>query len=170
VKVQRETDGQVVWTRQDGSELAIHDSLLVCASRSLDAQLASQVAEAGFDQRALAPYAEKYLVDWPAEVYQIALADASLVAHQHVFARAQERIRQGPAAEARELSLDPTGIVINTYKLLLCPIWLGEVRVGAPHYPYAVNGQTGRVHANVPRNIRERLMRWVNSGEGANDV
>ena len=163
VKVQRETDGQTVWTQHDGSELAIHDSLLVCASRSLDAQLAGQVAEAGFDQLALAPYDEKYLVDWPAEVYQIALADASLVAHERVFAQAQQRIRQGPAAEARELSLDPTGIVINTYKLLLCPLWLGELRAGAQQFPYTVNGQSGKVHANLPRSGLDKVRAWIAS-------
>jgi len=150
-----------VWTRREGSELAIADSLIVCASRSLNAELAKRLTDEGFDLRALAPYDEKFLVDWSAEIYQIALADASLVAHERVFARAQERIQQGEASSARDMSLDPTSIVINGYNLLLLPVWLGEVRVGAQAYPFAINGQTGSVHGDVPHGLLGKLVGWL---------
>jgi len=78
-----------------------------------------------FDLSALAPYAEKYLAHWPAEIYQISLADASLVARERAFADAKRRSSPGP--EVQQLSYESLVISIDTYKLILLPSWVSEL-------------------------------------------
>ncbi|MEP7198524.1 MAG: hypothetical protein ABI874_01790, partial [Chloroflexota bacterium] len=66
-----------------------------------------------------------------------------LVAHQR--ARAS-------VAELRDLSFDSTGISVNSYNLVLLPLWVSEFHYNDKVYPLVVNGQTGEVRGNVTRN------------------
>jgi predicted RNA-binding Zn-ribbon protein involved in translation (DUF1610 family) len=148
-----------VWVPRTGSELTMYDNLLVAASHSLPAPVLNALgapvsggndpAEATFDLSAVAPYAEKYLVDWPAEVYQISLADASLVARERAFANAKRRSSPGP--EVQQLSYDSLGISPDTFKLILLPIWVSELHVKDKVYPLVVNGQSGGVYGKLPQ-------------------
>src|SRR5204862_3490381 len=104
----------------------------------------------GYQLDALLPYSDNYLADWPAELYQISLADASLAAHQRAFESAREHMRQRVAV--RDPSFDSTGIIINTYRLVLLPVWLCELKYKDKSYALAINGQRGAVHGHLPEN------------------
>jgi predicted RNA-binding Zn-ribbon protein involved in translation (DUF1610 family) len=148
-----------VWLQRDGSELVMDDNLLVPASHTLPNDLTTALAAhdprgvakvPGYRLDALLPYSDSYLADWPAELYQISLADASLAAHQRAFESAREHMRQSVAV--RDPSFDSTGIIINTYKLVLLPVWLCELKYKDKPYPLAINGQSGAVHGRLPEN------------------
>ena len=160
-----------VWVPRTGSELTMSDNLLVAASHSLPAAVLNALGapsparsktpaairrDQPFDLSAVAPYAEKYLVDWPAEVYQISLADASLVARERAFADAKRRSSPGP--EVQQLSYDSLGISIDTYKLILLPIWVSELNFKDKVYPLVVNGQSGGVYGKLPQGGLKGLM------------
>jgi DNA-directed RNA polymerase subunit RPC12/RpoP len=158
----RKESGVMAWAPRTGSVLAIVDNLLVGASHSLPAALLNafgapisgasgeqQASSLTFNFSAVAPYAEKYLADWPVEIYQIPLADASLVARERAFAGAKRRASPGPGVV--NVSYDSVGISIDTYKLILLPIWVSQVHFKDKVYPLVVNGQSGDVYGKLPQ-------------------
>lgn len=131
-----------------------YDDLLVPASHSLPADLVNALSD--FETHALAPYSPDLLADWPAEIYQISMADASLVARQRALEDTRERIRThvGPVTT----NFNSAGIVIRSYKLALLPVWVTGYRYKGGYYPALVNGQTGRVAGQVPRSGFQKWM------------
>ncbi len=77
------------------------------------------------------------------------MVDASLVALARAFDAGRNRTIG--RVEARSLSFDSTGIVINSYKLVLLPVWVSELHVKGQITALAVNGQTGAVFGHVPQ-------------------
>ncbi len=155
----------VIIEKRDGSELAMDDQLLVPASHSLPNDLTTALAlsgrnslgnVSGYQLDALLPYSDSYLADWPTELYQISLADASLAAHERAYHAARERLHID--GEVRDLSYDSTGIIINSYRLVLLPVWLSQLRYKEQVYPLAVNGQTGAVHGRLPENALKNFL------------
>ncbi len=125
------------------------DDLLVPASTSLPAALLEALR---YDTRAPVPYAPDLLAAWPAEIYRVPLAEASLRAHERAY-----RYLQGLAANDEGLrGLDPNAIFILSYKLVLLPVWVTEYQVEATRYPIVVNGQSGAVAGARPRNRWQR--------------
>ena len=106
-------------------------------------------ANGQFDWSALAHYEANYLADWPAEIYQISLADASLVARGRAFEDAKRRASPGP--EIQHLTYHSLGISIDTYRLVLLPIWVSEFHLKDKICPLVVNGQSGAVYGSLPR-------------------
>jgi len=150
-----------VWVRRTGNEIVLRDNLLVAATRTLDAGALHDLAADGhgaYDVKRLQPYAEEYLADWPAEVYQIAMADASLQARSTALEAARARIKATVLGELRDLNCTGAGIVINTYQLGLLPVWIAAFRYRGRDYPLLVNGQTGAVHGDTPRTALGRIM------------
>lgn len=131
-----------------------YDDLLVPASRSLPADLVDKVND--FKTHSLAPYSPDLLADWPAEIYQISMAAASLVARQRAFQDTQKRIRTHAGRLAA--NFNSAGIIIHSYKLVLLPVWVTGYRYKGEYYPALVNGQTGRVAGRVPRSGFQKLM------------
>jgi predicted RNA-binding Zn-ribbon protein involved in translation (DUF1610 family) len=94
-------------------------------------------------------YGPRYLADWPAEVYQISMADASLEAR----ARSLQRLN-GQIADYLSVNYDgysavttsPAVLSTESFKLVLIPAWISNLRIGAQLRPVLVNGQTGFVH------------------------
>jgi len=135
--------------------------LLIPASRSLPLDLLTKVAD--FDTHALVPYSADLMAGWVTEVYQLPMADASLVARQRVSDAAKKHIQEYVLGDrnVRELTCNSIGVVVNTYKLVLLPIWITSFQYEGQRYPVAINGQTGKVAGNVPRNKVQKLMAWV---------
>ena len=109
-----------------GSQPVWLDNFLVPASHTLP-----QAVQAGltdFDLSALVPYSPDLLADWPVEVYQIPLGDASLVAHQHAYHAAMRGVRDGFTAgeTIHGLSSDSSGLVVDSFKLVLLPVWVAS--------------------------------------------
>jgi hypothetical protein len=51
----------------------------------------------------------------------------------------------------RDLALNSGGLIIESYKLVLLPVWIANYRYKNELFPVAVNGQTGNVAGRVPR-------------------
>ncbi|MBI5879036.1 MAG: hypothetical protein HZB53_15420 [Chloroflexi bacterium] len=152
---------QNVWVRRTGQEVVLRDNTLVPATHTLGDEPLKALAADGpgaYDTKQVQGYAEEYLADWPAEVYQIAMADASLQARSTALAAAQARIKATILGEARDLSCGSAAIVINTYQLALLPAWVAAFRYRGRDYPLVVNGQTGAVHGDAPHNTLKRFM------------
>ncbi len=142
-----------VRVREEGVHLVYEDDILVPASHTLPPELfAAEVAH--FVLTEAVPYEEGFLADWPAEVYAIPMADASLVARRIALERARQQLRPRLAAKyegSPEAQLDTSGLIVESFKLILLPLWITRYRYQEGTYTIIVNGQTGNVRAQEPR-------------------
>jgi DNA-directed RNA polymerase subunit RPC12/RpoP len=117
-----------------------------------------------FDLSQLATYDPRYLADWPAETYEIAVSDASLQARQ----KALIKMRQNSDSwlrgeEARNLTLRSGGMIVESYRLILLPVWLTHYNWEGRPYDIVINGQTGKLYGQRPsRSWRQWLREWFN--------
>jgi len=133
-----------------GSYPIFYDDYLVPGCRTLPERLARIVDQ--FDLEAVVAYKDDYLVAWPAQTYEIAVGDASLAARGEVLKlkrrEALEQVqRQG---DVRDVRFSSAGMVVESYKLLLLPVWITHYRYRARQYSIVVNGQTGAVRGESP--------------------
>ncbi len=142
-----------VRVREEGIHLVYEDDILVPASHTLPPELFA--AEAiHFALAEAVPYEEGFLADWPAEVYAIPMADASLVARRIALERARKQLRPKLAAKfegSPEVQLDTSDLIVESFKLILLPLWITRYRHQGTIYAIIVNGQTGNVRAQEPR-------------------
>ena len=130
--------------------------MLVPASRRF-ANLAQEFRHYQLNQ--LVPYELGYLADWPAETYQGSAADASLKARQVAYARAQRQVRELtaiPFTESEEMTFSSANIIIESFKLILLPVWLTYYFYQGKKYNVFINGQTGRIKGAMPRSKAKR--------------
>lgn len=156
--------GWTGWAARSGSYSIFYDDVLVPASHTLPADLAETINH--FELDALVPYAPDYLADWPAEVYQIAVSDASLVARRQAWKRARRMVQaRMEMHEIEDLTLSSAGIAIESFKLILLPVWVAHYRYEDEDYQVVINGQTGTVRGKKPGGS---LRRWLDSilGDG----
>jgi uncharacterized CHY-type Zn-finger protein len=141
-----------------GAEPVWLDNFLVPSTHTLPRKVLADLND--FDLSALAAYSPDLLADWPVEVYQIPLGDASLVAHEHAYDEAMEAVRKGfmPGQTIHGLSCDSSGLVVDSFKLVLLPVWVASYRYAAKSYPVVVNGQRGTVHGQRPQSGLRKLL------------
>jgi DNA-directed RNA polymerase subunit RPC12/RpoP len=145
---------QTVWVPRSDVYLVYHNDLLVPATHSIAPELLSEASEAiEYDTTALTPYAPELLADATAEVYQIPLANASLVARQRALKLGQAHVASHALAgeSYRDFFMNTAGLMIESYKLILLPAWLTRFRYKQQTYPLFINGQSGAVGGKVPR-------------------
>ena len=151
--------GKPVRAPVSGSAPLYYDDILVPGTRSLPEEL---LAALEYDTRKLVPYSPDLLASWPAEVYSVALADASLVAREFARRSARTEAQLGTAVSVagnvQELAVDGADLSILSYKLALLPVWVGSYLYENKSYQVLVNGQTGEVEGEVPRNTMQRLL------------
>lgn len=154
--------GRVTQSPSNGSYPVFYNDVLVPATHTLPASIAAELQN--YDLAALVPYDPAYLVDWPAEIYQISVADASLVARRQAWedARAMVTTRLSVELEQVEnLSLSSAGLMIESYKLILLPLWVAHCPHNAPCSTVVVNGQNAAVRddhvSGGLRGLLERL-------------
>ncbi len=145
----------------------IHDrypvmlKLSVAASRRPSAPFVQLLP--GFDLDALQPYDARYLAAWPAELYDVPMAEASLEARSQAYASVQRELPD-KLAPIRVISTSSANLVVESFQLHLLPVWVCEIRLDGHGAILLINGQTGAV-AGQGLNQRPRpkrgLMEWL---------
>ena len=102
----------------------------------------------GFDLGAARPYDGRYLAAWPAELYDVPMAAASLEARSEAYAGLQ---RDLPTllAPIRLISTSSANLTIETFRLDLLPVWMTEVSVKGRPRIVLINRQNGGVHGDL---------------------
>jgi predicted RNA-binding Zn-ribbon protein involved in translation (DUF1610 family) len=98
-----------------------------------------------FDLSAIKPYDPRFLANWPAEVYDIPMSNASLEARSQVFAQYRERLPSEQLSQLTNISLSSAGMAIESFKLVLLPVWMTEIPHGGETLPLLINGQNGKI-------------------------
>jgi hypothetical protein len=116
----------------------------------------------GFDLHAVRPYDPRYLANWAAEVYDVPMAEASLEARSRAYAQLKRRL-PGEIASLFNLKTSSANLAIESFKLVLVPVWVTEVPVDGKKSLVFINGQNGVVHAESPAQARSKngLFGWL---------
>jgi hypothetical protein len=155
--LQEEND---LWFPMSGSRAVYENDLRVAASHTLSPTLIAEINTFPLDH--IAPYDTRYLVDWPAETYEIAVGDASLVARWRILDREKQAIPATFLKPYKDLQTSSVRLVVESYKLILTPVWIAHYRMGGKQYTMIVNGRTGKLRGEKPiQGIRKALSSFL---------
>jgi len=144
------------WYDETGERPILSHDILVNATRNLKVCEPEFLYE--FSPDKIVPYDERYLANWPAETYQISMADASLDARQFVLTTEHEQVRRSFMVQIQDLTLNPANLSVDTYKLLLFPLWITQYIYENQSYQIIINGQNGSIHGQKPPG---RVVQWL---------
>lgn len=148
------------WVPVSGSKYVMRDDVLVPAAKRLSKTMSKELPDFDYDQ--LVAYDARYLADWPAERYQVTLADASLRGRKQVINDLRRKPHEMTHGErVKDFSLQAKGIIVESYKLILVPLWLLHFKVEDTVYEVIINGQTGNVRGERPQNVVGKLFSWL---------
>jgi DNA-directed RNA polymerase subunit RPC12/RpoP len=147
-------DIDVAWKRRRHLE----DDVLTPASNTLPQELASAVSSFHLDK--LVPYDPGYLADWPAETYDVSVADASIKAR----AKARKLVAERLGKRIEDFGPGVARLSVMSFKLIIVPLWIVRYRHEERRYTVLVNGQTGVIQGERPsRGILGWLSRLAES-------
>lgn len=128
------------------------NDLPIPASRKLSAVFLKLIST--FELKAVKPYDPRYLASWPAEVYDISLAEASLDARAQGLAR-YRRDLPDLLAPAHIVSTSSAKMSVESFRLNLLPVWMTEIPFGGRVHLLLINGQNGTVASDLPEKRSE---------------
>ena len=143
----------------DSYPVQIND-LPIPASRKLSAVFLKLIPT--FELKAVKPYAPRYLANWPAEVYDIPMAEASLDARSYGF-KHYKRDLPNLLTPMQIISTSSAKMTIESFRLNLLPVWVTELPFGGREHLVLINGFNGAVASDLPEEKTESggLMEWL---------
>lgn len=144
------------WETHSDSKVLLQIDVPVLATNHLPDAISSIVNS--FDYSSAIAYDPRYLSNWLSETYQITLADASLTARKIALDREKIQIPQQYGRPISDLAIDGSSMAVNTYKLILLPIWLTTYALNQTNYQVAINGQNAQVIGQYPA---QGLSDWI---------
>ena len=129
-------------------EHPIHvDDLPIPASRKIARHLSRLLPT--YDLQHTKPYDPRYLANWAAEVYDIPMADASLDARSRAYSKLKRKL-PGKISALYNLKTFSTNLAIESFKLVLIPVWITEISLNGKELLVLINGQNGVVQGDKP--------------------
>jgi hypothetical protein len=117
-----------------------------------------------FELRAARPYDPRYLANWAAEVYDVPMADASLDARSAAYIHLK-RMLPGDIVSLFNLTTSSASLTIESFKLVLVPVWITEISFAGQKSLVFINGQNGIVQGDTPSQPRSKskngLFDWL---------
>jgi hypothetical protein len=143
----------------DSYPVQVND-LPIPASRKLSAVFLKLVPS--FELRGIKPYDPRYLANWPAEVYDIPMAEASLDARAQGMARYKHEL-PGRLDPIHLISTSSARMTVDSFRLNLLPVWVTEIQFGGCQHLLLINGQNGTVASDLPgkKQNAKGLMDWL---------
>ena len=143
----------------DSYPVQIND-LPIPASRKLSAVFLRLIP--GFELRGIRPYDPRYLANWPAEVYDIPMAEASLDARAQGLSR-YKRDLPDLLDPIKVLSTSSAKMTVESFRLNLLPVWVTEIQFDGRQHLVLINGQNGTVASDLPGRKKEEksLIDWL---------
>jgi predicted RNA-binding Zn-ribbon protein involved in translation (DUF1610 family) len=122
----------------------LREDILVPAELKFEQQLFWQISDTKPDS--IIPYVPEYLSDWSAETYQESVADASLKARQIAFLLEKKDINCLLPPKSMDVSYDSHELMVDAYKMVLLPAWIGEIHNSAEDLLLYINADNGKVY------------------------
>ena len=130
-----------------GEQPLQYDNLCVPAATKVSEGLKKLLPE--YTLSSAPAYDPRFLAGWPAEIYELSMADASLVARQMAVEQVRSKI-QYEGGGVIDLSYSSATITVTAFRLILLPVWLAGYGFGDHPYQVLINGQSGGVHGETP--------------------
>jgi hypothetical protein len=101
-----------------------------------------------FDMKSIKPYDPRFLSSWPAEIYDVPMADASLDARSQAYKKYKKDL---PTLinNANIVHTSSANLVIESFKLNLLPVWMTELPFDGREHLVLINGQNGVVSSDL---------------------
>jgi len=139
--------GQKKITRHSDEYPIMVDDLPLPASRKLSAVFLKLIG--AFDMKTIKPYDPRFLASWPAEIYDVPMADASLDARSQVYAKYKQEL-PSLLNNANVVHTSSANLVVESFKLNLLPVWMTELPFDGRGHLVLINGQSGVVASDIP--------------------
>ncbi|HUG35166.1 MAG TPA: hypothetical protein VMJ90_10380 [Anaerolineales bacterium] len=123
------------------------DDMKIPASRRTSAPFLRLIST--FDMKAVRPYDPRYLADWPAEVYDVPLAEASLDARSFAYSHFKDNLPH-LLGSMKLVHTSSAKLAVQSFKLVLLPVWMTEIPYAGREHLILINGQNGRVEGEMP--------------------
>ena len=130
----------------DGEHPIHVDDMPIPASRKLARHLSRLLPS--FDLRATKPYDPRYLSNWAAEVYDVPMANASLDARSRAYSKLKRKL-PGEISALYNLRTSSASLTIESFKLVLVPVWLTEIPANDKELLVLINGQNGVIQGDT---------------------
>jgi hypothetical protein len=131
------------------------------ASRKLSAVFLKLIPT--FELKGIKPYDARYLANWPAEVYDISMAEASLDARSQCYSR-YKRDLPSLLASTDLISTSSAKMTVESFRLNLLPVWVTELPFDGREHLVLINGQNGTVESDLPEKSHPSKKRGSSSG------
>ena len=150
--------GQINWTCEiwkkerwipfSDQKVILENDVPILATKKIKYALRKIIAS--FDLEKLVPFETGYLSSWTAENHEISMAEASLDARKAALDIEKPKIENSIPGNFRNLFVDSSSILVDTYKLVLLPLWICHYVLAEKTYDLAINGQNGTLVAETP--------------------
>ncbi len=152
--------GSVYRNRQivsvSGDKTVSFDDIAIPASSKLGGLFLKALTEFTFSG---APaYDPRYLAGWPAEIYEKAMAAASLEARSKAVHGVKELI-YNEVSGISDLGYSASNLSTLSFKQVLVPIWVTEYSLEGRSFRILINGQSGAVYGETPS---RGILDWLN--------
>jgi hypothetical protein len=131
------------------------------ASRKLSAVFLKLIPT--FELKGIKPYDARYLANWPAEVYDISMAEASLDARSQCYSR-YKRDLPSLLASTDLISTSSAKMTVESFRLNLLPVWVTELPFDGREHLVLINGQNGTVESDLPEKSHPSKKRGSSNG------
>jgi DNA-directed RNA polymerase subunit M/transcription elongation factor TFIIS len=147
-KGENERRTRIDWTPVSGQVSESFDDVLITASRALPEKYLNSLQP--WDLGNLAPYDNRYLSGFMAEVSQVGIQEGYKEAKGVMAVTIDFDIKNDIGGDAQRINNEQTRYSNTTYKYILLPVWLSVYRYGSKIYHFVVNARTGEVHGERP--------------------
>lgn len=139
------------WATRSGVETRFFSDVLVSGVRSLTAKELASIEP--FNLSDVQEFDPQYLAGWPTVIYDHSLSDSSLVAREKTLRQIRPQLYSTieMGREKRNVQIGSGRWSGMTYKHILLPIWIGIYHFKGKEFHLLVNGQTGKVGGDKPR-------------------
>ena len=142
----------------DSYPLLIHD-FPIPASRKCSAPFLRLIPT--FDLKTIQSYDARYLADWPAELYEIPMADASLDARSQTVNMVKREL-PSKAGLVNLISTSSANMTVESFRLNLLPVWMTEIWLENRSHLVLISGQNGIVQSDIAiKSDKPALMEWL---------
>src|SRR5215216_3632751 len=130
------------------------------ASRKLSALFLKLIPT--FELRGVKPYDPRYLVNLPAELYNIPMAEASLDARAQSLSR-YKRDLPNLLTPMQFISATSAHMIVESFRLNLLPVWMTELPFSGREHMVLINGWNGTVASDIPDQSEKSggLFEWL---------
>ena len=149
------------WVPRSGVETRFFDDVLIPGVKSIQPSDLENVGP--FDLKDVEAFEPGYMAGWPTLIYNRSLSDASLLAREQVTRKIRNQLYHliEPGREKRNLRTGTGSWSGMTFKHILLPLWVGTYHYGGKPYRLLINGQTGKVTGEKPKDRVKIILGWV---------